>query len=59
MIHLDSDKEATFSSDITYINKPLLYYLAYTVVDSDGNEYPYDLFNLAKDPSIIDKITNL
>lgn len=59
MIHLDSNKEAAFSGDITYINEPLLYYLAYTVVDSDGNEYPYDLFNLAKDPSIIDKITNL
>ena len=59
MIHLDSNKEATFSVDITYINEPLLYYLTYTVVDSDGNEYPYDLFNLAKDPSIIDKITNL
>jgi hypothetical protein len=56
---LDFNKSATFSVDIDYINKGLLYRLAYARIDSDGYEYMYDLFDLAQDPSIIDKITNL
>ena len=42
--------------DVDYINKSLLYYLAYTSCDEDGYEYPYNLFDLAQDPSIIQKI---
>lgn len=49
----------TFSGELTYVNKELLYYMAYTSCDEDGYEYPYNLFDLAQDPSIIDKITNL
>lgn len=49
----------TFSGELTYVNKELLYYMAYTSYDEDGYEYPYNLFDLAQDPSIIDKITNL
>lgn len=49
----------TFTLDCTYVNKPLLYRLAYTSYDKDGCEYPYNLFDLARDPSIIDKITIL
>lgn len=59
MIHLDFNKSATFSVDIDYINKGLLYRLAYARIDSDGYEYMYDLFDLVQDPLIIDKITNL
>lgn len=59
MIRLDFNKSATLSVDIDYINKGLLYRLAYARIDSDGYEYMYDLFDLADDPSIIDKITNL
>jgi hypothetical protein len=49
----------TFSGELTYVNKELLYYMAYTSCDEDDYEYPYNLFDLAKDLSIIDKITNL
>ena len=49
----------TFSGELTYVNKELLYYMAYTSYDEDGYEYPYNLFDLAQDPLIIDKITNL
>jgi hypothetical protein len=49
----------TFSGELTYVNKELLYYMAYTSYDEDSYEYPYNLFDLAQDPSIIDKITNL
>lgn len=59
MIRLDFNKSATLSVDIDYINKDLLYRLVYARIDSDGYEYMYDLFDLADDPSIIDKITNL
>ena len=48
-----------FSGELTYVNKELLYYMAYTSCDEDGYEYPYNLFDLAQDPSIIDKIANL
>lgn len=34
-------------------------YIAYTSWDEDGFEYPYNLFELARDPSIIDILGNL
>ena len=46
----------TFSGELTYVNKELLYYMAYTSYDEDGYEHPYNLFDLAQDPSIIQKI---
>jgi hypothetical protein len=52
-------KTSSLLVDVDYINKSLLYDLAYTSYDNDGYEYPYNLFDLAQDPSIIDKITNL
>jgi hypothetical protein len=33
--------------------------MAYGCHDEDGLEYPYNIFDIARDPSIIDKITNL
>jgi hypothetical protein len=46
----------TFSGELTYVNKAFLYYMAYASCDDDGYEYPYNLFDLAQDPSIIQKI---
>ena len=51
-----SNCSVTLEGTIDYINKPLLYYLAYTSYDNEGYEHPYNLFDLAIDPSIIDKI---
>ena len=48
----------TFTAELTYANNELLYRMAYARIN-EGLEYPYDLFDLADDPSIIDKITNL
>lgn len=59
MIHLDSDGSFTFTVANCYINKELLYRMAYGCHDEDGLEYPYSIFDIARDPSIIDKITNL
>ena len=39
----------TFTADLTYVNKPLLYHLADTSCDRDGYEYSYNLFDLAQD----------
>lgn len=58
-ISLRNNYNATFTADCTYVNKSLLYHLAYTSYDEDGYEYPYNLFDLARDHSIIDKIANL
>ena len=52
-------KTATFSGELTYVNNELLYRMAYSCHDEDGNEYYYNLFDLARDPSIIDKLLNL
>ena len=49
-------RERTFTAELTYVNKELLYYMAYTSCDEDGYEYPYNLFDLAQDSSIIQKI---
>ena len=37
-------RTATFSGELTYVNKELLYYMAYTSYDEDGYEYPYNLW---------------
>jgi hypothetical protein len=58
-ITLRKNLEATFTAELTYINNPLLFSMVYGGVDSDGYEYSYTLFDLAFDPRIIDKITNL
>jgi hypothetical protein len=52
-------KTATFSGELTYVNNELLYRMAYGCYDEDDNEYYYSLFDLARDPSIIDKLLNL
>ena len=52
-------REVTFTAELTYVNNELLYRMAYGCHDDEGYEYPYNLFDLARDPSIIDKITNL
>lgn len=52
-------REATFTAELTYVNNELLYRMAYGCHDEDGNEYYYSLFDLARDPSIIDKLLNL
>jgi hypothetical protein len=51
-------RERTFTAELTYVNNELLYRMAYARIN-EGLEYPYDLFDLADNPSIIDKITNL
>ena len=51
-------RERTFTAELTYVNNELLYRMAYARIN-EGLEYPYDLFDLAQNPSIIDKITNL
>ena len=56
MLNFSSGRSMTLECTMKYVNKPLLYYLAYTSSDSSGYEYPYNLFNLAQDPSIIQKI---
>lgn len=48
MIRLDSNTEFTFKATNCYINKELLYKLAYTICDPDGYEYDYTIFDLAK-----------
>ena len=47
-MHLDFNTEVTFSASSCYINKELLYRLAYAICDSDGYEYDYTIFDLAK-----------
>ena len=59
MIHLGSDGSITFTASNCYINKELFCRMIYGYYDEDGFEYPYSIFDLARDPSIIDKITNL
>lgn len=44
----DFNAKATFTASSCYINKKLLYRLAYTVCDPDGYEYDYTIFDLAK-----------
>ena len=49
-------RTVTFSGELTYVNNALLYRMAYGCCDEDGYEYYYNLFDLARDPSIIDRI---
>ena len=48
MMHLGSNTEITFTATNCYINKELLYKLAYTICDPDGYEYDYTIFDLEK-----------
>ena len=48
-------RERTFTAELTYVNNELLYRMAHARIN-EGLEYPYDLFDLARDPSIIQKI---
>lgn len=59
IISFDKTKEMCIKAMNNYINVRLLMYLAYTSWDEDGLEYPYNLFELARNPSIIDKLGNL
>jgi hypothetical protein len=47
-MHLGSNASITFTASSCYINKELLYRLAYTIYDPDGYEYDYTIFDLAK-----------
>lgn len=58
-MNFESSKEVTFSSEITYINIPLLYEIAYTKIGEDGNVYAYDLLDLANNPSLFDFLKKL
>jgi hypothetical protein len=53
------DTEFTFTATSMFINGELIYRMSSVVIDPDGYEYDYTLFDLAEDPSIIDKIINL
>ena len=59
LIHFDKGKEVTLTGNLTYINKPLLYILAFTRFDKDDFEYNYDLFELARFHKLIDNLKNL
>ena len=59
IISFNKGKEISIQATTNYINIPLLMYIAYTSWDKDGFEYPYNLFELARNPSIIDILGNL
>ena len=48
MEHMDFNGGVTFTATNCYINKELLYRLAYTICDPDGYEYDYTIFDLEK-----------
>lgn len=54
LFSFDKGKEVTLTGNLTYINTPLLYTLAFTRFDEDGFEYNYDLFELARFPKLIE-----
>ena len=56
IINFDKGKEIFIQATTNYINVPLLMYMAYTSWDEDGFECAYNLFELARVPSIIDKL---
>lgn len=41
------------------INKEILFKMTYGIYDPYGYEYNYTIFDLARDPSIIDKIERI
>lgn len=47
-MRLGSNTEITFTATGCYINRELLYKLAYAICDPDGYEYYYTIFDLAK-----------
>ena len=59
IISFNKEREISIQSTINYVNIPLLMYIAYTSWDEDGFEYPYNLFELERNPSIIDILGNL
>ena len=56
IISFDKSKEIFIQATANYVNIPLLMHIAYTSFDEDGLEYPYNLFELVRDSSIIDKL---
>lgn len=58
-IDLNKVRAVSFSGDLVYVNHDLLNYMAYTKVDSDGYEYACDLFDLARNPALFDKLLSL
>ena len=59
IISFNKEKEISIQATTNYVNIPLLMYIVYTSWDKDGFEYPYNLFELARNPSIIDILGNL
>ena len=47
-ITLRKNREVTFTASSCYINKELLYRLAFAIRDPDGYEYDYTIFDLTK-----------
>jgi hypothetical protein len=47
-MRLDPNASITFTASNCYINKELLYRLAFSIYDPDGYEYDYTIFDLAK-----------
>ena len=59
IINFNEGKEIFIQVTTNYINIPLLIYIAYTSWGKDGFEYLYNLFELERNPSIIDILGNL
>ena len=59
IISFNKEREISIQSTINYVNIPLLMYIAYTSWDKDGFEFLYNLFELERNPSIIDILGNL
>lgn len=59
IVSFNKEKEISIQVTTNYVNIPILMDIAYTSWDKDGFEYPYNLFELARNPSIIDILGNL
>lgn len=55
-MHFHYNEPITFTANAIYINEQLLYRFSYNCYDEEGYRYEYSLFDLARDPSIIQKI---
>ena len=51
--------EVTITCAGAKINKEIFFKMLCGIYDSDRYEYDYTIFDLARDPSIIDKLLNL
>lgn len=58
-IRIDKMSIATLSGDLVYVNHDVLNYMACAKFDPDGYEYACDLFDLARDPALFDKLLSL